>query len=181
MTKKKTTTQQTQTQNHNQATTSNQSFNNTNVYDWLNPPDNDDVRAVRGFQFQVDPSIGYAFGSARNQIANSFSSPIGGYYSPQIKDRVLRSSLSDLAQREGQIRSEANNNLQGQRFNQAVTVAGMTAPRLVQTGSSGSSTGTGTSSGTGSSSGSGTTTQSGGLLEAMLLSGVQGASSGAAA
>lgn len=142
--KKKATQQQQQTQSHNSTTS----------YGWQNVPETSDIKAVRDFQFTADPAIGYAFGSAKNKIADSFSNPIGGYYSPQMRDKILQSSLSNLAQQEAQAKSEAHHNLQGQVFGQRATVASMTNPRLVSTGSSG----------TGTSSGTNTTTQGGDLL-----------------
>jgi hypothetical protein len=132
MTKRKTT----QTQS--------QSYNNANTYGHVTTPETADIAAMRDFKFTADPSIGNAFGSAKNQIANSFNNPIGGVYSGNMRDSILRSSLSDLGQREAMARSEANQSLQGQQFGQRAAVAGMTAPRLVQTGGSG----TGSSSGT---------------------------------
>lgn len=153
MSKKKTETKQAQT------------FNNTNTFGWQNPPETADVAAVRDFKFTADPRIGYAFGNAKNQIGNSFKNPLGGVYSPQMRDSIMRSSLSDLAQQEGQAYSEANQGLQGQQFAQKGLVAGLTAPRMVQTG------GSGTSSGTGSQ------TQSGGLLGDILLAGIGAAGS----
>lgn len=142
-----------------------QSYNNSTSYGWQTPPESADVAALRGFKFQADPSIGNAFGSAKNQIANSFNNPIGGLYSGNMRDSILRSSLSDLSQKEAMARGEANSALQGQRFGQAATVASMTAPRLVTTGSSGSGTGQSTA------------VQSGGLLESLI----GGAATGAAA
>ncbi len=155
MNKKKTT------QNTNQT----QSYNNTSSYGWQAPPDTADVQALRNFQFSADPSVGYAFGSAKSAIGNSFNNPLGGVYSPQMRDAILRGSLSDLAMKESQAKTEANQALQGQQFGQRAAVAGLTAPRLVQTGGSGTSAGTGT----------GTTTQSGGLLGDLLVGGATGA------
>lgn len=164
---KKTTTQQTQQQQQSSA------YNNTNTYNWMTAPENADVQALRDFKFTADPRIGYTYGNARNQAANSFNNPIGGNYSPQMRDQILRSTLSDLSQREGQAYSEANQGLQAAQFGQKGLVAGMTAPRLVQTGSSGT--------GTGTSSGSGTSVQSTPIWGDLLMAGVQGAASGGAA
>jgi hypothetical protein len=147
-----------------QTTTQNQqqNFNNTSTYDWMKHPGSADIDAVRNFKFTADPRIGYAFGNAKNQAANSFNNPLGGVYSPQMRDSILRSSLSDLAQKEGQAYSEANQGLQGQQFSQRALVANMTTPRLVQSGSSG----------TGNSSG--TTVQSGSMLPDLLSAAIMG-------
>lgn len=125
-------------------TTQQQSHNDVNTYGWQAPPETADVAAVRDFKFTADPRIGYAFGDAKNQVGNSFNNPLGGVYSPQMRDSILRNSLSDLGQKEAQAYSEANQGLQGQQFAQKGLVAGMTAPRMVQTGSSGTGTGSGT-------------------------------------
>lgn len=150
-------TEQTQQQSTN--------YNNTTSYGWQTPPESKDVTALRDFNFKVDPSIGYAFGSAKNKIADSFSNPIGGYMTPEMRDRILRSSLSNLAQQEAQAKSEAYSQLQGQQFGQRAAVAGMTAPRLVTTGSSGS----------GTSSGTNVTTQPSDLLGTLITAGATGA------
>jgi len=157
MTKKKQQTQQTQ----------NTSYNNTNTYGWQTPPESADVQAVRDFKFSADPRIGYTYGNARNQAANSFNNPLGGVYSPQIRDQISRSMISDLGQKEAQAYSEANQGLQGQQLAQKSLVAGLTQPRMVQTGGSG----------TGTMAGNATQTQSGGLLEGLLLGGATGAAS----
>lgn len=151
---KKTKTQQTQNQQTQQQQAS--QFAHTNTYDWLTPPDTADVEALRNFKFTADPRIGYTYGNARNQAANSFNNPLGGAYSPQMRDQILRSTLSDLGQKEAQAYSEANQGLQGLQLGQKSAVAAMTAPRLTQTGSSG----TGSGSSSGSSIGSGTAVQS---------------------
>lgn len=125
-------------------TTQTQNTANTNQYGWQTPPESADLQAVRDFKFTADPSIGYAFGNAKNQIANSFNNPLGGVYSGNMRDSILRSSTADLGQREAQAKSEANQQLQGSQYGQKALVAGMTAPRLTQTGSTGTSSGTGT-------------------------------------
>lgn len=162
---KKTKTQQTQNQ-QTQGTQSSQ-FAHTNTYDWLNPPDTADIQSLRDFKFTADPRIGYTYGNARNQAANSFNNPLGGAYSPQMRDQILRSTLSDLSQREGQAYSEANQQLQGAQAAQKAGVAALTAPRMVQTGSSG--VGSGTSSGT--SSGTGTAVQQQPIWPDLLMGG----------
>lgn len=144
-------------------TNQSQSYANTNSYGWQTAPETADVAALRDFKFQADPSIGYAFGSAKSAIGNSFNNPLGGVYSPQMRDAILRSSLSGLAQQESQAKSEAHQGLQGQQFAQRAAVAGMTAPRLVQLGSSGTSTGQGNS------------VQSSPLLPDLLAAGATGA------
>lgn len=116
------------------------------------------------WQPTADPGIGYGFASAKSAIGNSFSNPLGGVYSPQMRDAILRSSLSDLTMKESQARSAAQYDVNNQNYAKLSGLASLTSPRLVQTG--------GTSSGTGNS----TVTQSGGLLEA-IIGGAAGAGS----
>lgn len=134
--KSKQTTQQTQSQ----------SYNNQNTYGYMPGAQSPDIDALRDFKFNVDPSIASAFGSAKNRIANTFNSPTGGSYSPEMRDAMLRSSYRDLGQQQAETHSGAYNATQGQQFGAKAAVASMTAPKFVQTGGSG--TGTGTSSGT---------------------------------
>lgn len=126
-----------------QKQTQQQSYSGTNQYGYETPPDTADVQAVRGFEFGVDPSIATAYGAAKNKIANQFSSPISGSYTPAMRDAILRSQYRDLAQQQAGAHSAAYADTQGSRFGQKAAVAAMTAPRLVQTGQSGSSSGTG--------------------------------------
>jgi hypothetical protein len=113
------------------------SFNNTNAYGWQPTPETPGSNAVRDFTFNADPHIGYSYSHARQDLTDSYKNPIGGFYSPNMRDSQLRAGLSTLAQQEAEAQSEANQQLQGQRFGQAVTYASLTAPRLTQTGSSG--------------------------------------------
>lgn len=131
-----------------QATTSNTNYAGTTQYGWQTPPDTEDVQAARGFQFQVDPAINNIYAQARNRIGNQYNGPIGGNYTPQMKDQILRSQYRDLAQQESGAHSAAYNETQGQRFGQRAAIAAMTQPRLAVTGQSGTSAGTSTGTGT---------------------------------
>lgn len=152
MSKKKQTTEQSSTSQ----------FQNT--YDWRQVPDSPYTKMLSGWQPTTDPGVGYAFGNAKNQLTNSFANPLGGAYTPQMRDSILRSSLSDLAMKESQAKSAAQYDVNNQNYAKLSTLANLTNPRLVQTG--------GTSSGTGNS----TVTQSGGVLES-ILGGALGAGS----
>lgn len=116
------------------------------------------------WQPTANPGVGYAFASAKSALGNSFANPAGGYTTPELRDRILRSGLSDLAMKESQARSAAQYDVNNQNYAKLSTLANLTNPRLVQTG--------GTSSGTGNS----TMTQSGGVLES-ILGGALGAGS----
>jgi hypothetical protein len=120
-----------------QKTNQNTSYSNQTNYGWQATPDTKDTDALRNFTFSKDPSIGYSFARARQDLQDSYRNPIGGFYSPNMRDSEIRAGLSTLGQQEAEANSEANQQLQGQQFGQKATVASLTAPRLVQTSSSG--------------------------------------------
>lgn len=148
-----------------QKSTQNTSFNNTSSYGWQETPEPEGSKAVRDFTFTKDPVIGYSFARARQDLQDSYKNPIGGFYSPNMRDSQIRAGLATLGQLEAQANSEAGQQLQSSQFGQRTAYASLTAPRLTQT----SSSGTGTQQGV--------TQQSTDVLGAL----VGGAASGAAA
>jgi hypothetical protein len=132
--------------------------NTTNTYGYQPGAQSADIDALRNHQFTADPRIGYSYSRQRQQLQDSYNNPLGGYYSPTMRDSQIRAGIASLGQQEAQDYSAANQQLQGQQFAQKATVAGLTAPRLEQTGGST----------TGQTSGTGMTTQSGGLLGDIL-------------
>lgn len=129
-------------QSTTQNQTQNQSYQGTSTYDFLNPPDTADVQALRGHKFGVDPTIGHRIGAGVRRTKDSFLNPAGGHTTPQMRDAIMRGQERELMQEGGaQMRAgyyDANN----QEFGKKLAVAGMTAPRMVQTGQSGTSSGT---------------------------------------
>lgn len=140
MAKKKTETKQTQTQNT--------AFNNAATYGEYTPSDTADIEAFRNFRPQADPGIAAQYGNERNRLNQSFINPLGGQYSPHIADAIKRSEGRDISQRESQAFRQGAYDVNQQRQGQLGALAGLTQGRLVQTGSSG--TGSGTMSGTSS-------------------------------
>lgn len=129
---------QTTTQNQTQ----NQSYNSASTYDFLNPPDTADISALRSHQFRIDPSIGYRIGGAIRRSQNTFQNPFGQYTTPQIRGATMRSQERELMQEGGAQARAGQYDVNNQQYGQKLAVAGMTAPRLVQTGQSGTATGT---------------------------------------
>lgn len=135
-------------QESKQSSTSSGTGTSTNRYDFLTPPDSPDIIAARNDRAQIDPSIGYRLGEKERQLNESFDNPMGGYVTPQIRDAIRRSGQRELMQIGGQQTREGA--FDANRLNQSknLALAGMTSPRLVNTGST--TTQQGTSSGTGS-------------------------------
>lgn len=140
MAKKKTTTNQTQNQSQNTQ------FNNTASYGEYKPTDTADISAFRDFRPQADPGIAAQYGAERNRLNQSFINPLGGQYSPHIADAIKRSEGRDISQRESQAFREGAYDVNNQRAGQLGSLAALTAPRLIQTGSSGTGSGTSTGS-----------------------------------
>jgi hypothetical protein len=153
MSKKKTKTDQTQSQN----------YANTNTYSQIAPEDTADIKAFRDFRPQTDPGLAAQYGNAKNQLTSSFNNPLGGYATAGMRDAQQRTGLRNLNQDESQaFRSGAYDQNQ-QRLGQVSSLAALTAPRLVQSGSSGS----------GNMTGSSTQVQSGDLLGQLIGAGSQ--------
>jgi hypothetical protein len=137
---------QTQTQNTTQ--TQNQAFNNANTYGWMTPPDTEDIGRMRDFEFTADPRVGYSFARTRRNIGDTYANPMGSYTTPALRDAMMRVNLEDIGQEEAQALREENYARQGLDYARRADVAAMTQPRMVQTGGSGTSSGTSTGSGT---------------------------------
>lgn len=133
---KKQTQQSTQTQ---QSQTQNQ-------YGWQTKPSTPDLDNLRNQKFEVDPGLSAQYGRQRQQLEHGFNQPTGAYYSPQVKDAMLRSGRERLGQQEAEAYRGGQFDKNKLDYSRNLAVAGMSDPVLTQTGSS--STGTGSSSGT---------------------------------
>jgi hypothetical protein len=156
-----------QKQTTTQAQTGNSAYNNTNTYGWMDTPDSADIKAYRDWTPQMDQSISYGAGNAKNQLEKSFNNPLGGYTTPAMRDAALRSGNRQIDQDASQAFRVGQQDVNQQRGGQLGTLAGMTAPRLVQTGGSG----TGSSSGSGNS----TTTTSSSPWDSIISGGLSAA------
>lgn len=141
MAKKKTTQETTQTQ------TQNSGFQNTFNYGEYTPSDTEDIDAFRSWRPQMDPGIAAQYGAERNRLNDSFSNPLSGLYSPRIMDSIKRSAGRDIGQRESQAFRSGAYDVNQQRSGQLGSLAALTMPRLIQTGSSGTANSSGTNTG----------------------------------
>lgn len=137
-------------------TTQQQSFNNANTYSQIAPQDTADVQAFRSWNPQTDPGLAAQYGNAKNQLTSSFNNPLGGYATAGMQDAQKRTGLRQLNQDEAQAFRGGAYDQNQQKAGQLGSLAALTSPRIVQSGSSG--TGSGTSS----------TVQSGDLLGQIL-------------
>jgi hypothetical protein len=125
----------------------------TNTFGYVPAQVTKEMQAVIDMKAQKDPTIPYRSAAQREDLANSYSNPLGSYTTPAVREAVNRSAGQRLAMDEAQANAESQFNVDNENYNRAVTGANLSAPRFVQTG--GSSTGT--------------TTQSGGFLGDLAL------------
>lgn len=123
----------------------NTSFNNQAQYGWQQTPDTADTSALRSWKPQIDPGLASQYGRARNDLNSSFLNPIGGYTNASLQEKQRRTGMENLNQQEAQAFRGGQYDVNQQRLGQLGTLASLTAPRLTQTGSSGTGNMTGQS------------------------------------
>lgn len=100
-----------------------------------------DIDRLRNDKFEIDPGIAAQYGRQRADLNKSFAQPLGGYLSPQVRDAQMRSGNERLGRDEAQAMREGANDVNQLNFGRNAAVANLTAPPLVQRGST--STGSG--------------------------------------
>ena len=118
-----------------------QNFNNTASYGWQQSPDSADISAYRDYRPQVDPTIAHGAAASRNRFNASFINPLGGHSTAQRDEAIRRAGNRDIDQQASQAFRAGAYDVNQQRGGQLAGLAALTAPRLVQTGSSGNSSG----------------------------------------
>ena len=122
-------------------TTQDQRFNNQATYGWQQMPDSPDVQAYRDYRPEIDPSIAFGAAAARNRLNSSFLNPTGGYSTPQRDEAIRRAGNREIDQQASQAFRLGQYDVNQSRMGQLGSLAALTAPRLTQTGSSGTSSG----------------------------------------
>lgn len=113
----------------------------TTRFDRLPGAESPDIARLRGHEFEVDPGIAAQYGRQRADFNKSFQQPLGGYLSPQVRDAQMRSGNERLGRDEAQAMRGGQHDVNQLNFGRNAAVANLTAPPLVQSGSS--STGSG--------------------------------------
>lgn len=125
-------------------------FANTATYGQIQPESNKYIDAFEQYRPQADPTIAYRAAAEKRRVNSSFLNPLGGYATPAMRDAITRSENRTIDQDAAMASRAGQYDVNQQRMSQLGSLAGLMAPRIVQTGSSG----TGTSNMTGQSSGS---------------------------
>jgi hypothetical protein len=110
------------------------------TYGYMNTPDTPDIIAARQAAQEdqgADPSIGYRYARQRQNL-NQIS-PFGANYAPETREAMKYARGGELEQAEGAERQADFYNRKQRKFQNLYGMAGLTGPKLVQTG--GSSTG----------------------------------------
>jgi hypothetical protein len=113
-----------------------------NQYGYQTPPDTPDIAKLRTDKFEVDPGLHAEYGNLRNQVDKSAHDPMGASYNPQVVEQQRKAAMERLGTQEAQAYRSGQYDVNKLNYGRDVTVAGLTAPQLTQTGSS--STGSGT-------------------------------------
>lgn len=123
-------------------TNQSQQFNNAASYGQIHPESNQYIDAYANYKPQVDPTIGFRAGSAKRQLNNSFINPLGGASTPQRDEAIRRSMTRGIDEQTGIETRAGQYDVNQQRGGQLGSLAALMSPRIVQTGSSGTSSGT---------------------------------------
>lgn len=125
-------------------TTQQQSSNWSAQFDQVTPQETADTKAIRDWKPANDPSIPYAFSRALGNIRNTFANPLGADTPQSVRDAIERNAYGELGQQEAQARTQEAFNNRGMELSKLMYLDERTAPRIVQTGGTGNSSGTST-------------------------------------
>lgn len=110
----------------------------TNTYSYMTPPR---TQALDAFEAEInsaydtpDPTIGYTFGKAEQNLEDRFDNPWGFNYSPEVKEASLYAGKEELNQARGAVLREDAFNRKNAKVQARGVVAGYQQPQLVQTG-----------------------------------------------
>lgn len=135
---KKSTT--TSNQNFNQS--QNSGFNNTAKYEWSPERSSGDIDALRGLGApQLNQATDYAYGNQLSDIDKAFGNVTSAYGTPELDAQRKLSAKESTRQNYGQQKREDYASQYQGNLQRLSTLASLTAPQLLQTGSSGSSFG----------------------------------------
>lgn len=112
-------------------------YDNKATYSRMPGASSPDIDTLRNQQFQVDPTIPYAAAASRNRLNASFINPAGGYTTPQIRDAQLHAGNRDIDQQASMATRAGQYDVNNQNYQKNAYLAALTAPPLVQSGSSG--------------------------------------------
>lgn len=114
----------------------------TTSYDYKTPPTTPALTKLADTKFEVDPGLHAQYSSLRNRLKSGFNNPLGADYNPEVRDAIIRSGEENLGQQEAEAYRGGQFDANRLGYSRDTTVAGMSAPNLVQTGGTNAGTGT---------------------------------------
>jgi len=111
-----------------------------NTYGWQQTPDTQDIQNVRSEQFQEDPGIGHQFALLKEQVHNNYANPLGAYTTADVRTKQLNAQDQAINQQEAAAHRQGQYDVNQQTAGKNLALAGLTAPKLVQTGGTGTTT-----------------------------------------
>lgn len=114
----------------------------TASYDYKTPPSTPALDTLKSRTFEIDPGIAAQYGKQRSDLKSSFHQPNGAFLPPAVRDAQMRSGNERLGMQQAQAEREGQYDVNKLNYGRDLAVAGMSAPQLVQSGSSGSQSGT---------------------------------------
>lgn len=116
----------------------------TNTYAQIVPQETQDTTALRN-QINTaydtpDPSIPYAYSRQREAAKNRFGSPFGANYSPEVREAQQYNDINNIDQEQGAATRLDTFNRRQAKTGALAGLAGQTAPRIVQSGGTQTST-----------------------------------------
>lgn len=112
-------------------------------YGFMTPPETADTQAAReaaAAASRPDPSIPWQFARQKQNLTRSMNNPFGANISPETFEAMRYARESDIDQAHGQALREDAFRRGNARFQNLYAIAGLSQPRMVQTG--GTTTGT---------------------------------------
>lgn len=121
-----------------------QTSNNQSTTSWgqIAPQSTPYLEDLRHQTFQVDPGLAAQYAQSRANLKSGFASPTGAYYSPQVKEAMIRSGEERLGQQEAQAFRGGQYDVNKLNYGRNLAVAEMMKPQIVSTGGTSSGTGT---------------------------------------
>lgn len=107
----------------------------TNTFSQITPQATQATTNLQGMVNQgTDPSIPYHYAQQREDVNQSFQSPLGAYTTPAVRDAANRVTSERLGMEEAQA-TQASKFLGDQAaFDRQAAVAGFTQPQIVNSG-----------------------------------------------
>lgn len=99
-------------------------------------PDASEFAALKDYNFAPDPSIGFRYAAARQNVEEGPDNPLGPYVTPEQRQQSQRSQLENLNQSEGQAKSQDNARISTLKYANLLDYIDRTKSQLIQTGGS---------------------------------------------